>query len=110
MQLETSVTRREGAVVLAVSGEVDLATAEQFQEAVRASGAGAERLVVDLRQLGFLDSSGVRALLVAARDVGVSRVSVVCPPGNTGVRQVLDAVRFDELVPVLDDLPAEVTG
>lgn len=104
------MVRREGAVVLAASGEVDLATADQFQEAVRAAGAGAERLIVDLEQLGFLDSSGVRALLLAARDVGVRRVSVVCPPTNTRVRRVLEAVRFDELVPVLDDLPAEVTG
>jgi anti-anti-sigma factor len=59
-------TRREGeAVVVAVGGELDLATVPVFLEAVHSSlGVGDVRvLVLDLLDLGFMDSSGLGAVL-----------------------------------------------
>ena len=48
------------------SGEVDVAVADQLADAIVAVLTdGAQRVVVDLTDVWFLDSSGVRALLVA---------------------------------------------
>jgi anti-sigma B factor antagonist len=50
-------------VVVAVSGEVDLATAPQLEECLLAH---ADRdVTVDLARVSFLDSSGLHALVVA---------------------------------------------
>ena len=52
-------------VVLAVSGEVDLGTAPSLEEAVTAavSTAGAQAVRIDLAEVSFMDSTGLRVLL-----------------------------------------------
>ncbi len=89
--------------VVTVRGEIDLATADDLTKAILQGGDRAGSVVVDLSPLDFLDSSGVRAIVHAAR--GVQRLRVVCPPANRAVRRVLDVVGMDSLVPVLDALP-----
>ncbi len=59
-------TVRAGTHTLALTGELDLDSANDLEEAVRkvcASGAG---LVIDLRKVTFMDSTGLRVLIVAA--------------------------------------------
>jgi anti-sigma B factor antagonist len=57
-----------GEHIVAVTGQVDLATAEPFQRALDAAAAGRTRLTVDLTGLGFLDSAGIKVLFgLAAR-------------------------------------------
>jgi anti-sigma B factor antagonist len=56
----------EGVSVLAVVGELDLATASHFRRAVSGLlGSGERRFVVDLHDADFLDSSGLGALVWA---------------------------------------------
>jgi anti-sigma B factor antagonist len=61
--------RMEGkAHVVAVSGEVDLFTAPEFKQRVTAPiGAGIDRVVVDLTQTTFIDSSSLGVLIGAHR-------------------------------------------
>jgi anti-sigma B factor antagonist len=50
---------------LAVSGELDLATVPRVEQAVDAALAqDARTLIIDLSGLGFIDSSGLRLLIV----------------------------------------------
>lgn len=68
-------TRNEGEwTVLDVGGEVDLSTAPTLRRRIDALiHDGARRLVVDLERVGFLDSSGLSALVAAMkgmREVG----------------------------------------
>jgi anti-sigma B factor antagonist len=54
--------------VVAVTGEVDLFTAPEFKQRVSAPiGAGVERLIVDLTQATFIDSSSLGVLIGAQR-------------------------------------------
>jgi anti-sigma B factor antagonist len=59
-------TARDGqAARLVLSGELDLATVPRVEQAVAAALAqGARTLIVDLGGLGFIDSSGLRLLIV----------------------------------------------
>lgn len=51
-------------MVLALTGELDLATAPQLRdELVTAVDEGTQSLVLDLSGLGFLDSTGLRVLI-----------------------------------------------
>lgn len=55
-----------GRVTLAIEGELDINTATRVDEGVQRVCAGScQELVIDLGELTFLDSSGVRALLNA---------------------------------------------
>jgi anti-anti-sigma factor len=66
--LRVTADRRGDWTVLAVAGELDLATADEFAAAVREQLAG-NRVLLDLRELSFMDSSGVRVLDALQRDV-----------------------------------------
>ena len=64
------VADETGECVLHVSGEVDLANAGLLRQAIEAFLASAPpRLVVDVRDLTFMDSSGLAVLLQAAAKV-----------------------------------------
>ena len=54
--------------------------------------------VIDLTNVGFLDSSGITCLMRARALLGREdrTLGLICPPGST--RRVLDLVGMDELV------------
>jgi anti-anti-sigma factor len=54
------------ATVLAVSGELDLASSAELEEALHnVNHAGAELLILDLSELEFMDSTGLGVLVKA---------------------------------------------
>lgn len=57
--------RRDGeAVVVTLGGELDLASAPELERELReAEAANPARVVIDLSGLGFMDSTGLQALL-----------------------------------------------
>jgi len=77
-------------------GELDLATVDDLQaqiEALRSNGTAA--IVLDLRQLSFMDSTGLRLLLTldaAARSDGFD-FSIL--DGEGPVRRLLELTRLD---------------
>jgi anti-anti-sigma factor len=62
------IERRGDAAVVVPTGELDLATAPALEASLtRAFGEGPGHVVLDLRELEFIDSSGLRTLLTARR-------------------------------------------
>ena len=79
---------RGDTTTLRLQGELDLATAAQLLRAADDSLGTAPTLVVDLSRLQFLDSSGLRALLVIRdRCVGAS-MAMRLIPGPENVNRV----------------------
>jgi anti-anti-sigma factor len=56
----------DGRLVIAVSGELDLVTEPQLEAAL--ANAVGRPVTIDLSELAFMDSTGLRALLSAARE------------------------------------------
>jgi anti-sigma B factor antagonist len=102
--LEVSTRDREGGAHVALSGELDIATAPKLEEEVHRLEAEGRRLIVlDLRGLEFMDSSGLRALLAAdtrARERGARLVIV---RGDDRIQRVLRITRLDERLEIVDD-------
>jgi anti-anti-sigma factor len=73
-----------GDVLLVVVGSVDIATAPELERALaRTLSEPAERLVIDLRRVDFMDASGVSLLLRQerrARAAGAALIVVKGPP------------------------------
>jgi anti-sigma B factor antagonist len=65
-QLVIEKTQEADAIVLTLSGELDLASAPVLERELReAEASGPSRLVIDLGGLAFMDSTGLQALLRA---------------------------------------------
>lgn len=78
---------------LIVTGEIDLATAEQFEHAVAEAISGHHRLVIDLTGVEFLSSIGIGTLYAHLEDVAAVLVN-----DRDNVARTLAMVGFPRLV------------
>jgi len=96
--LDISPRSLRGAPCLAVSGELDIAAVPKLEQALDAAIAGSTgAFFIDVCELEFLDSSGIRALLRARALLGREdrMLALVCPAGP--VRRALDVVGVSDL-------------
>ena len=97
-----------GGIDFALSGDLDLSTLEQFESALEASLDGKSELVVlDLRELTFLDSSGLRAMLALHSTQREHGGRLVLIRGPRRVHRVLELTRADDELEIVTD-PREV--
>jgi anti-anti-sigma factor len=92
---------------LTLSGELDLATVGQLEEAIAARLSAGEDVVVDLRGLAFMDSSGVRALVAghAAAQNGGGSLTIVRPARDSEVDRVIDVSGIGPALGMVDEPP-----
>ena len=93
--------------VLAVTGEVDLATAPELASAVdTALASGAQELWLDLSGTAFMDSSGLHVLLDAHRRMrGLRRrLAIICPGG--AVRRLFEIAGVADALALSEDRAA----
>ena len=93
-----------GVAVVAVAGEVDLATIDQVEE-VLAEALGTGRVVVDLSACDFIDSSGLRALVTARSAAEESGGSLVLVTEDAGILRVLSVAALDRVFEIHATLP-----
>jgi anti-sigma B factor antagonist len=84
--------------VLRVRGELDLSTAGRLCRAIQAV-AGSRRLVIDLSELAFCDSTGLRALMSAVREIEVlgGKAALAVTPGG-GFERLLQLTGVGEFL------------
>lgn len=106
LEFEVAVRRASGCAVVAVRGELDIATAPELMAALEEAAAmGTGRVVVSLLDTSFIDSTGLTTLLRAHKgDNG--DFSIVCGPDNFEVRRVIDLMGFNEVFTIHESLSA----
>ncbi len=107
--LEVRTVSTNDAVHLSLSGELDLASADKLERELESAEPGANVLVLDLRELSFIDSSGLRLVLVAAKRAGEAGRRLVLVRGPREVDRVFQVTGTSEQLEFIED-PAEVTG
>ncbi len=100
--LEISSVLVDGAARVALQGELDLASARKMEEHLASlDEQSPSRVVVDLAGLAFIDSSGLRVLLLADARARARGYELVLLPGQEPVQRVfemtgaLDVLRFE---------------
>jgi anti-anti-sigma factor len=94
-----------------LTGELDISTAPRVVEGTAdALVGGTGPLVLDLRDLEFIDSTGCRTLAAVRRrcDKEGRRYVVICPPTNDDVYRVLDILGLVDILDLRDDLPSDL--
>jgi anti-sigma B factor antagonist len=90
-------------VVLTLAGELDMAHAAEVGKALLElhlrRGA---RLALDLHDLSFMDSTGVRLVLQALRHAEALDADFAVIPGTGAVYRVLELVGLAEQLPLVD--------
>jgi anti-anti-sigma factor len=86
--------------IVAVEGEIDLATAAELRDIVRqAFGRRPETLVIDLTRVSFIDSSGLHALIDADHRSTAAGIRLVIVPAAAEVHLPLSLAGLDDVLP-----------
>ncbi len=108
MKLETRQTSR--AVVLSPEGRIDQAQAADFQAAIESHlkqlPPGVRDVVLDFAAVQYIDSAGLRALLVVSRKAKRDEVRMVVSGLTSTVREVFEISRFNAVFTLFDSVEA----
>lgn len=110
--MEYSLEMRDDAVLVHVDGRVDESTWEAFgaglSEALdQARQSGLAKIIIDLSELDYMSSRGLRALTVAKREGDEAGVAIVLASPNEVMREILAISRYDKLFVVTDRVEAK---
>jgi len=94
--LHTRLERHGDTIVVAAYGEIDLTSADRLQAQLRGLLNGHRRLVLDLRELDFIDSSGLHCILEVDRASRAAAVEFQLVPGPPHVQRVFSLTKTDE--------------
>jgi anti-anti-sigma factor len=102
---ELRSSRIADAVVVAIIGEIDMATAPEVSRAIDATRDDASRVVVDLTGVTFLDSSALNALVHCQRDLAENDIGFrVVSPSDHAVRNVFEITHLTGTLSVVDSV------
>ena len=98
--LDITVRRERGVVIAAVTGDVDIFTVARLRECLFELADSGRTLIVDLNWVTFTDSSGLGALIGAARRANAhgGSLHVVCARPLT--RELLWLTAVDRRIPL----------
>ena len=109
--MDYSIDRRAKAVVVAVRGRVDESSWEAFgvglSEAIeQARQADLNSVIIDLAELEYMSSRGLRVLTVAKRQGEDAAVTVSLASPNDVMREILAISRYDKLFTITETVEA----
>ncbi|HEX4692017.1 MAG TPA: STAS domain-containing protein [Solirubrobacteraceae bacterium] len=84
---------------IALHGELDLATVDEVRARLDALRAEGRPVVLDLDQLTFMDSTGIRLVLEAVRHRERDGWRFEVTRGSTAVQRIFAAARIDDRLP-----------
>ena len=105
------VEEREDRVVVVPRGELDMASAPELEHTVLPRIQDGGWVVLDLRSLDFIDSSGLRVVVGAHRAAEERQGRFTCvrgAPGST-VHRIVEIAGIDGVIEMVDD-PAQATA
>ena len=98
-----------GAVRMALRGELDLEHAYTFDEELRrVEAGGAGTVVLDLRALTFIDSSGLARLLAARNRARKANRRLLLIRGSQPVQRLMAITAVGEHFEMVRELPTEL--
>ena len=110
VELSITVANASRARVVRLTGEFDLAGVELFEDRPKDDGGDETKTTVfDLRDLEFMDSSGLRALIMAESRLRAAgdRVVVVVSSGGQ-VAELLSLTGVSARLEIADEIPARL--
>jgi anti-anti-sigma factor len=101
---------QNGVLYLTLRGELDIGSAGKVEEELRRiEQDGPALIVLDLRKLDFMDSSGLRVIMAADQRAREEDRRVAVIQGPDAVRRVFEITRLDERLEIVED-PSALDG
>ncbi|HEX2525902.1 MAG TPA: STAS domain-containing protein [Geminicoccus sp.] len=106
--MELSSALQDGIMVVAATGDLNATSCNQVETELTAQAdAGHRWIVLDLGEVRYVSSAGLRVFLVSARKLAKAGAFVLARP-TPSVAQILKMTGFDRIVQVEPSLEAAV--
>ena len=102
------VIEKQGVTVVALKGEVDLENSPAAREILLKSIGGADRVLVDLSGVTYIDSSGVASLVEALQASRKGGTQFALAAASEPTRRVLELARLDKVFTMHESVAAGI--
>jgi anti-sigma B factor antagonist len=91
------MSRGDGEIIMLVQGEIDVASAPVLWERLVEALPDTKRLVLDLRETAFIDSTGLSIFVRALRRLRGDGGELILRSPGPSVRKILDITGLDQV-------------
>lgn len=109
-EIKVRVETRGGAVIVSPEGDVDMARSPALRDHLRRAAVGKpQRLVVNLVDVAYMDSSGVATLVEALQHTRKQSTKLILCEMQDRVRSIFEIARLDTVFPIVATLDAALS-
>lgn len=99
------IERDAQSIIVRPQGDVDMSRSPQLRQALRDAMSSKPRgLIVDLGEVGYMDSSGLATLVEAMRTAKRAGTKMILCTMNDKVRAIFEIARLDQFFTITADL------
>lgn len=103
--------KTNGIAVVNVQGEVDVYTAPRLREEIhRCLDQGSHKLVINLSEVAYMDSSGLGVLIGALKRAREENGDLLVAAPNARISRILEVTGLSKIFNVRDTVPEAVTA
>jgi anti-anti-sigma factor len=97
--LAVRIVEDGAATVLELAGRIDAGTVALARDKLAEIVAGGDPVILDIAQLTYLSSAGLRLIIMAMKQAQASRQTFVIAGARGVVRQVIDSIGLRQFCP-----------
>jgi anti-anti-sigma factor len=105
--VQVTVTRYADVLVIATGGRIDYLNADEFKTALLPhveNSVEGDRILLDLSQLEYISSAGLRVLVIAAKEARARRGKMLAVALQPAVREIFEISRFTLVFEIFDSV------
>jgi len=110
MEIMTVEEIPDGITKVNLSGKLDIVAAQQIDMKFNLVAGGKRKVIVDISNVSFLASIGIRTIVLGAKTVKSKGGKMVLLKPTTDVEKVLVTGGIDTIIPILADLDSAITA
>lgn len=105
--MEVFNEKKDGITCLRAEGRLDAGAAPVFEKALlSAIKEDSSKIIVNLSELAYISSAGLRTLLVGAKEIKSKGGKMILACANEGVKKVFDISGFSSIFDLQDSIEA----
>jgi anti-sigma B factor antagonist len=108
--MEHEITEKSGTCVVAFKGEVDLESSPAAREILLKCFENTGKVIVDLSEVTYIDSSGVASLVEALQAAKKNGSQFALAASSEPTRRVLELARLDKVFTMYDSVDEGVNA
>ena len=104
------INERDGVTIVALEGDVDLQSSPEAREVLLGCVAGNLPVLVDLSDVGYIDSSGVASLVETLQESRKAGRNFALASVSAAAIKVLKLARLDKVFTIFDTVEDGIKG